>query len=101
MKQATGKELRDLISQQVRGEDAMAPFFTNIDCKTFEHFERWLAGQFKQMVQLQANLNQRIENGEADDEDKELLEFVMGKSDAFHNALLTFRRVQSLERSCV
>lgn len=39
------EQRRAMISQMIRGEDAMAPFFTNIDCSSYADFERYLAGQ--------------------------------------------------------
>lgn len=68
----------------------MAPFMTNIDCQSFADFERYLAGQFRQSMDLRLNLE---EKGDEND----LLDFVLGKNAAFHEVLLTFRRVLALE----
>lgn len=86
------EEKRALISQMVRGEDAMAPFMTNIDCRNLADFERYLAGQFRQSMELRVNLE---EQGDEND----LLDFVLGKNAAFHEVLLTFRRVLALEKA--
>jgi hypothetical protein len=84
------EQRRDLISQMIRGEDAMAPFFTNIDCNSYADFERYLAGQMKQAYDLRLDLEAR------GDPDK-MLDWTMAKCAVFHEVLLTFRRVTHLE----
>lgn len=85
-----GDAKRKMISQMVRGEDAMAPFMTNVDCTDFASFERYLAGQMRQALDLQMALER------TGDEDG-LMDWTRAKGAAFHEALLTFRRVMALE----
>lgn len=81
---------RAIISQMIRGEDAIAPFITNIDCKNYTDFERYLAGQVRQAMELRISLDRE------GDEDG-LLDWAMAKAAAFHEALLTFRLVTALQ----
>lgn len=85
---------RKRIADLVRGEDAMAPFMTNIDCATYADYERWLAGQYRQALELMSSIEERNKTPE----DHELYDWVAGKCSVYHGALLTFRRVMRLEK---
>lgn len=86
------EQRRATISAMIRGEDAMAPFMTNIDCTGYADFERYLAGQVRQAMDLQAHL-------QATGDENGMLDWAMAKNAAFHEALLTFRRVMALEKA--
>ena len=86
-----GKAKRDMISAMIRGEDAVAPFMTNIDCASYADFERYLAGQVRQAMELRLDLERR------GDPDK-MLDWTLAKIATFRETLLTFRRVMAIER---
>lgn len=80
-----------MISTMIRGEDALAPFMTNIDCASYEQFERYLAGQVRQAMELRIDLESR---GDPDS----MLDWTLAKIATFRETLLTFRRVMAIER---
>ena len=82
----------EMVSQMIRGEDAMAPFFTNVDCTDYASFERYVAGQMRQTMDLRLHLEQSGDEGG-------LMDWTMAKNAVFHEVLLTFRRVMALEAS--
>lgn len=77
---------RELIASMIRGEGPMSYFMTNVDCHTLEHFERWLAGQFQQTMDLRLHY-------EAEGDPDDMLGWINGKSQAWQEAMLTFRLV--------
>lgn len=94
------KEAHAEIAKQIKGEGLMSVFATNIDCQTYSDYERMLTRQYKEALELQARLQSRngIDGDSGSAEYKELLDFTLGKTAALQTAMLTFRRVASLEK---
>lgn len=69
------------IERIVSGRDPMAVWCTSCDVRSLDDYQRWLERQLRECLMIRAN-----------DPDKEMDDWISGKSAAFRFALLNFKR---------
>jgi hypothetical protein len=89
---AAAEDYKENIRKSITGECPMALWQTNVDVKSLDDFEAWLASQAKQMLTMQLGFMGDVDNDE-------LFTHCAAKGGAFLSALYTFRRARKLEQT--